>query len=288
MRFVIASLLILCAVRAPSRSTQSPTRQSLQQTQNKSTQSQIDKAAASKEIPKEAQPSILAEGNSSSDRDKGISKITKVISDGLLALFTLALVLVGYLQYRALHHHEKWMQKNVEIVTEIASAAKKNADAAEANAIAAEANTGTLQNIHRAWVLLEWKQAPGARAEQFDLYIRNWGQTPAKIELAALSETIIPKENLGDIPDAGVFFVTKNTLAPSESILIHSGNARTSDQKEWLAICDGSKVFVWYGSVAYRDVLNPIVPHETGFCYWYSARLTGLHVGGPDKYNKTT
>jgi hypothetical protein len=287
MRFVIASLLILCAVSAPSQSTQSPIRQNPQHTQNESALPQIDKTAANKEIHKEAPRSIPAEGKSS-DRDKGIPEITKVISDSLLALFTLALVVVGYLQYRALRHHEKWMQRNVEIVTEIASAAKKNADAAEVNAIAAEANTGTLKNIYRAWVLLEWKQPPGSRAEQFDLYIRNWGQTPAKIEWAALSETIIPKENLGDLRDADVFFVTKNTLAPSESILIHSGNARTSDQKEWLAICDGSKVFVWYGIVAYRDVLNPIIPHETGFCYWYSARQTGLQVGGPDKYNRTT
>jgi hypothetical protein len=290
MRFVLASLLILCAGNASAREAQSSTPQTPEHTQSKSTQSQAGESHVDKKIAKEPQTAVSAESNATTHyyQDDGRDKGIKEASDILLALFTAALVIVGYWQYRALKNHEKWMEKNVEIVTKVADAAKKNADAAEANAIAAEANTNTLKNIYRAWVLLEWKQRPGATAEQFDFYIKNWGQTPAKIELSALSGTIIPKEDLGDLPDADVFFITNNTLAPSESILIYSGNARPSDQKKWVPIANESNVFVWYGSVTYRDILNPSILHETGFCYWYSGRRSGLHVGGPAKYNTTT
>jgi hypothetical protein len=51
----------------------------------------------------------------------------KEINDTLLVSFTGILALVGYLQYRNLREHEKWMRQNVEVAKAAADAAKKSA-----------------------------------------------------------------------------------------------------------------------------------------------------------------
>ena len=115
MRFVLASLLVLCAVSASAQSTQSPTPQNPQHTQNKN---QIRKTPGDKEIAKEPQPAVPVEINVSanydqdSDRNKGSHNgIAKDISDFFLAIFTLALVVVGVLQWLVLPNTKRGCRK---------------------------------------------------------------------------------------------------------------------------------------------------------------------------------
>lgn len=68
---------------------------------------------------------------SDTHKEQDRAQTIKEINDTLLVVFTALLVVVGFLQWRTLHHHEKWMERNVEIVTKIAEAAKKNAEIAE-------------------------------------------------------------------------------------------------------------------------------------------------------------
>jgi hypothetical protein len=218
--------------------------------------------------------------------------------EGKLAKFTKYLVWVGALQFiallgqavvfwltlRKIGKQADLMQTHAEHLKCVASAAGSNAVAAKSSAETAQRQTDALKNIYRAWVLFGWEH--GDVAEQFRLVFRNWGQTPAKIELAAFKEVIWDKDSLGGIPKADVFFVTQPILAPSESMPISSVNAKLAAGKEWGDVYSGKKVCVWYGTVQYKDILDPTISHETTFCYWYSAQRIGLYVGGPAEYNK--
>jgi len=132
MRVLLASLLVLCAVTVLAQPAKSPAPQNPQKTQDNSAQPQVRKAPEEKDISKQSQPAGVTESNVSAnyyeDQDKDKGK-TKPVSDWLLAIFTLALVVVGVLQWLVLRKHETWMQKNVEMVTKVAGAAADNAKA---------------------------------------------------------------------------------------------------------------------------------------------------------------
>ncbi|HTZ82943.1 MAG TPA: hypothetical protein VMB66_07125 [Candidatus Acidoferrales bacterium] len=66
------------------------------------------------------------------------NETVKNITDGLLALFTLALAVVSVMQWRVLQGHEQWMEKHDAKLEQLAEAANKNADAARMNAETAE------------------------------------------------------------------------------------------------------------------------------------------------------
>lgn len=155
MRALFASLFVLCAICPLAQSTPHNPRR----TQNNNTQSQVSKPSEDEEIAKRPQPAVPPEINVSnncyqdSGRDKGSDDgKTKDTSDFFLALFTLALVIVGILQWRVLRGHETWMQKNVEMVTRVADAADANTEAIKSQAItmngqitAIEAQNGTMR-----------------------------------------------------------------------------------------------------------------------------------------------
>ena len=155
MRVLLASLLVLCAATVLAQPAKSPAPQNPQKTQNNSAQSQVRKAPQDKDISKQSQPAVLGESNVSAnyyedqDKDKGKSEIAKVITDSLLALFTFALVVVGILQWRVLRKHETWMQRNVEMVTRIASAADANTKAIESQATILKGQIAAMESQNR-------------------------------------------------------------------------------------------------------------------------------------------
>jgi hypothetical protein len=109
MRVLLASLFVLCAICDLAQSIP----HNPQHTQDKSAQSQIRKAAEDKQISEKSETAVPPEINVStnyyqdSDRNKGHSETAKVIGDFILAIFTLALVVVGVLQWRVLCKHAR-------------------------------------------------------------------------------------------------------------------------------------------------------------------------------------
>jgi hypothetical protein len=221
-------------------------------------------------------------------RNENDTEAAKIIFDGLLVLATIGLVWVGIRQANILKKHEEWMEKHDEKLGKLAKSASDNASAANATATTADHSAVAIKNIHRAWVLFVWQQIPHGTAEEFTFSIRNWGQTPARIDCVMFDERVWVRSDLGNIPAASTFFTFPHILAPSEHWTIRRVNAKGVAGGEWSAVYNGTKVCVWHGMISYRDVLDEATIHETWFCYWYSPKEVGLHVGGPPEYNKAT
>jgi hypothetical protein len=264
-------------------------------TDKQGSQEQIQKPATNQPVPdaRQQKPEAIVtqarpvESQASAEihKEQDRAQTVKELNDTLLVVFTGLLVAVGVLQWLTFRQHEKWMGKNVDVVQKIA-------DAADANIKTAEASTNTLKNINRAWVLFNWNQRPMSTAEQFEISVINWGPTPARIEFSFFGWKILTKEELANLPVPPIYGPSGNLdgrmLAPKEPITIESGDAKRSAENDWQYIYNGAKVFVWYGVVKYRDILDASVLHETAFCHWYSSKRTGLHIGGPTEYNKAT
>jgi len=211
----------------------------------------------------------------------------KNVIDWLTFVCTVVLTIVGIVGTCLALQTLRAIQTEVKVAVKALRHSSKFADAAESSAETAQRHTDALKNIYRAWVLFGWK--PGPVSEKFDLFFKNWGQTPAKIEIAAFKEMVLPKDDLGNIPKADVFIITPSILAPSELMLIRSVDAKIAAGREWPDVYSGKKVCVWYGVVQYNDILDPSISHETSFCYWYNPKeIGGLHIGGPTESNKTT
>jgi hypothetical protein len=116
------NILILVLSLAVVSTAQSPK----QHTGNKqNAQAQVDKNANNQSLPdtvKRPETQFYTYNNQNSE---GQERPSKVI-DYLLALFTFALVVVGYLQWKVLREHEKWMQKHDANLGKLAQSALDN------------------------------------------------------------------------------------------------------------------------------------------------------------------
>jgi hypothetical protein len=280
MRYLLLLLLYLGTAdrpqKQPATNKQSPQEQKQKTAINQpvsDTQQQGAEPVAKPTLPVQNQAAINA--YQQQDRAQSI----KEINDTLLVIFTGLLVGVGFLQWRVLRKHEEWMQKHDANLVKLVNAAVTSANATDAGTIA-------LKNIYRAWVLIVWRQ--GSVAEQFDLSLKNWGQTPARIEYMTLRETVVTGEDFSKLQSPDTFTSAPQTIAPSETTPVRLVNARSVANLDWDVVFHGKKSCVWYGVIAYRDVLDPSLLHETGFCFWYNGRHVGLNIGGPPEYNKAT
>ena len=205
----------------------------------------------------------------------------KVVSDILLAAFTLALVWVGYRQWETLREHEKWMERNVEIVTKIADAALLNAQA--------------VINSERPWVFISAE--PGKTLGTFIIRATVRGRTPALIG-EVYSEWTFANQPL-DLPTPPVY--KSPITAPKEPLLgdgeefqIADVNPRSIVDETWKAqptTFNPYGFLCFYGIVRYEDCLSTREQktHETGWCFAYFVDGdTSLHPIGPSEYCKKT
>lgn len=206
------------------------------------------------------------------------SETIKVVSDTLLAAFTAALVWVGVMQYRALHNHEKWMQKNVEIVTNIASAAKEGADAALLNAQA-------VIKSERPWIIGSVGDESfrlfgnPSIAPRFWLAIQNSGRTPGKLVRVLMKfEKRRSRDDLhgiendlfhNDICPIPYVLMIPNSLPFKVSLPIAEEQPLTTEEMN--AIRDGKLFLAVYGVIEYEDIFDtPDKAHKSGFFFYYS------------------
>jgi hypothetical protein len=202
----------------------------------------------------------------------------KIVSDILLALFTAALVYVGWEQAKTLRKHESWMEKNVEVVTQIADAAKNNADAALLNAKA-------VIKSERPWITASVGDdsfrlfGNPAIVPRFWLAIKNSGRTPGKLVRVLMK--FEKRYSLEDLRGIGSdLFITDICVIPY--VLIAPGDMpfkisttiageKSITTEEASGIRDGKLFLVVYGVIEYEDIFDtPEKSHKSGFFFYYA------------------
>jgi hypothetical protein len=167
----------------------------------------------------------------------------------------------------------------------------KSAQAAQKYAEASEMSVRALTNIYRAWILFDWT-SHSSNTATFDLSIKNWGKTPAKLECISIVSKVLTEDeliNLSVLPKEQLAHTSfPIILAPGDSFRLPGGSAEYDAGKELPNVHRNTKMVVWYGVVVYRDMLTPDTEHRTRFCYRYNSKRAGLHAGGPPEYNETT
>ena len=208
----------------------------------------------------------------------------------IVAIWT-AFIAIGTL--RQIEQETKHSGELAKAAKDIAQTAVENATAASATARAAERSAESVKNIYRAWVLTGWTM--GNIADKFELWIHNYGQTPAQVISKHSKTEIVDNEaalaNLPIPPDYGKNqLLAPQMIAPNSKDSIVSFDIKTwaNVLGEWASLYQGEKITVIYGLIKYRDVLDPKVEHETRFCNWHSYKRNGLNVGGPPEYNKAS
>jgi hypothetical protein len=291
-------ILFLCL----SVSAQSP-KQHAGDKQN--TETQADKPAVnqnSSNTGKRPETQFYTYNNQNSEGRESPSKV----SDYLLAAFTLALVIVSFMQWKVLRKHEEWMQKHDANLVNISQAAaqnaksarrnaafsKVNARAAMNNASAAKRSADAIVNVERAWIMVDvvWEPTSTLRITRIDggegkktgvairMICTNEGRMPAWITYRAVHVEV------ASIPTGQTEFL------PSES----SENyipiaAKGKDESPWRSFGMGQpevgkEVFI-YGVIKYRDVFGP--ERETWFGYLADDSGTLTRIPQRD-YNKHT
>jgi hypothetical protein len=264
MKLAFLSFLLLVPQKQPDRKQES--------------HQQMQPAPANQAVPDSAPAIKETQFYTYNAQQNDWAETTKVVSDILLAAFTAALVWVGVMQYRALHNHEKWMQKNVEIVTKIASAAKEGADAALLNAQA-------VIKSERPWITgivgggSHKLFGNPALVPKFWLAVKNSGRTPGK--LARVLMKFERRNSLDDLKGlehdlditciCGVPYVLIiPDDAPFEISTTIAGDGPITSQEE-IKIRDGELFLVAYGVIEYEDVFDtPDKSHKSGFFFYYA------------------
>jgi hypothetical protein len=323
MRLSIALLLLLCAIAGLAHPAQSPAVQNPQPTQRNSAQAQVRKAPENKDISKQSQPAVSTESNKVSanyyedqDKDKGRAK---PVSDWLLAIFTLALVVVGLLQWLVLRKHETWMQKNVEMVKKIATAAEANTKAIESQATimngqiaviedqnrtleesvavsrdaakSASLNAKAIINAERPWIVIEIH--PGkVDMEQFLFTATNKGRTPAEFISGDAAYIFILDPMKPPPLNRGSFNRPNDTLVIRDAgFEIYPDGVRPRrmvvDARNRRGEGDEPLILILYGGIVYRNIIDG-TEHETRWYCAYNFQENRFITTGPDGYNKHT
>jgi hypothetical protein len=216
------------------------------------------------------------------DQDKNRGK-TNPVSDWLLAVFTLALVVVGVLQWRVLLKHETWMQKNVEMVTRIASAADANTRAIESQATILKGQIAIMESQNRtmqesvtvakdaAEVEAEKERArlkiaveniiPQISLNSVVCYLENYGVTPAFIGdfrvrfLYSIVRDIAPDYTLCQQVLYGESLQAKERTAKSFLILLEPIDSSLTED-DVMKVRNNEAFIHFYGFVKYQDVFK--------------------------------
>lgn len=170
-------------------------------------------------------------------------------------------------------------------------AAKDAAIATRDSAEAALLNAKGVINAERAWVFVAIKPTSGA--DVFNVYIENFGRTPAEI-IGITSGNLFPSR-VADLPDTPVYGeaagLHRHIIVPNDAwlwieidlskILQEPGAPTLADVRS------GAKKVLHHGVVRYRDVLTGN-DHETRFCFFYVTQQRLFHLFGPKEYVKHT
>lgn len=198
-----------------------------------------------------------------------------------LVFYTLALAIVGGLQFLALIGQAivfiytlRAIQHEALIAADIANAARDNAGAAQRNATA-------LMNIERAWLVPDGFVIPmelpsvhivAAQVEQLTVRIRNCGRTPAWV-----TEWIFKTVVADSADPQGLFdYSSPNTslrgvpLAPNttENFFVEWVIRSPSEIDD---IRTGRRHFYVYGFVKYDDIFGTVA-HDTHICFHHFQR----------------
>jgi hypothetical protein len=297
MRFLLSSLLILSTIGGVQTSSLPRNRAEQQQGSGGKTGS-ADKASSAPKPPSAPAASVVDQPTPTTKQSDPPKEPECILKKAFApenwphwALFGAALW-AGYIALktlRAIH------QEAIEIKA-VGEAAQKNAAAAQTHAAVAEASTGTLKNIYRAWALVGSRYISGSPPDKVEIFIKNWGQTPCKIEFASCDYTVLLPKDISRLPVPADYGSRKiavpKMLAPQEDTpLVYLDaqevvKSRRDDQ--WREVSYGLKEVVCYGIVRYRDVLDPSILHESAFCYSYSGQRIRYGICGPAEYNKAT
>jgi hypothetical protein len=222
-----------------------------------------------------------------------VTDVLKEVSDYLLVLFTLALVLVSWLQWKVLCKHEEWMKKHDAHLEKLAQSAKDNADAAKDNAKAAQDSFKSVIDSERAWVVADAPLVPknisSGQSVKIECAIRNRGNTMARIVEKAENYRIQnPASDLPETPDYGKKSEWSNglVLAPaSESVSTREFQV-TND--EFHKVITGSMVLFVFGYAKYWDVFER--EHETRYIFRFNptAERWTFNVEDRAEYTRTT
>lgn len=209
------------------------------------------------------------------------------LTDTLLAIFTLALVIVGLFQFFILRGTLKATEKaanaaevaaqvakdqsidmkaSIVIANETANAAKKSAEAAEKSADA-------LPAMERAYIFVEVRRKnPKARLtinfNNFcEIVIKNYGKTPAIVRYIERFVTVL----YGITPEIEI---KRTGIMPRIEKIIVSGGEEIIDvdttsisEEKWNDIANNPNArLLCYGLIEYEDVFGKY--HDTGWCWW--------------------
>jgi hypothetical protein len=218
-----------------------------QHTENKqNTQTQAGKTAVDQSIPDTSKAPETQINTNNYQNSEG-NETAKNISDGLLALFTLALVVVSVMQWRVLRGHEQWMEKHDAKLEQLAEAANKNADAARMNAETAEKS---LRLTYAASLGIDPFITP---AGEIIIELKNSGRTVAR-------NVVI----MGDIPDTygrGVPYSVGPMIVPTDAnSKAKIGNVQVKNDNGHLVLLNDLRCGV---TVTYEDIFRDI--HTRGY-----------------------
>jgi hypothetical protein len=138
-----------------------------------SSQTNINKAAIDQKAADAGKVLSQTQINTNNYQNPEGNETVKNITDGLLALFTLALAVVSVMQWRVLQKHEEWMQQHDAKLGQLAEAANKNADAARLSAETAEKY---LRLAYAAFLGI----VPSISAGTIIVELKNYGRTVAR------------------------------------------------------------------------------------------------------------
>jgi hypothetical protein len=222
----------------------------------------------------------------------------QIETDERLAKYTKWLVFVGIVQGIVFFLTLLAIRHEAKIASEIASAARTNADAVGDNARA-------LINSERPWVLVEnlllsellpmEQQMP----VQVTYEIQNYGRTPARIVRARtrfqMSNQMAEPPNPEVYEDSGGIVaqrIVPQMLTPrlGNIALLEPNRYMSADQ---IQAVNNGQIYLWaYGFIAYRDTLGTEGEYLTRFCYCYIVppliQPARFCLAGPTEYNQAT
>lgn len=214
---------------------------------------------------------------------------------GAVALFTLGLVFVGYLQFKKMNETLKATEKIAKATEVSAEATLKMAKATEVSAEATKMAAEATFSIERPSIVARdpaMVVSPSDRTETFDLTIgpfvqilaKNTGRTPAKLKSLAVRTLVLrnlptPPSELPPIP-----FQPGRVLENGESEYIFQKCSYIPG--EATEVLTGRKFWWAYGYILYTDFSDR--EHKTGFCFrWHPPGMEypngkWLYVNDPD------
>jgi hypothetical protein len=209
------------------------------------------------------------------------------LNTGVVTLATLALAILAFCQWRAMHRQAEYMRNGLRVSIRATRISRQSA-------IAAKASADSLKSIERPWLLIEsfdytfgpFQQEDGERRNAYYSVwrFRNYGKTPARI--LDVGGDLIDIRHIGELPPTPAYrkaphYTDYGILAPdAKSDLVEvPAHGSITEQQSRLKL-------VVMGFVRYADPWDE--EHETRFCYVRDQFTGNNDMIGPPSYNQHT